>query len=87
MSIESLKTAIEKQKSALFELEAAVMEMERAPLTESVTIAEAARRIGIHPHTAYRWVKDGNLHVTPTGRVPMVELRRHLDKKNRRGAA
>lgn len=50
------------------------METTARPPAEFVSVPEAARRLGIHPKTAYLWTRDGRLPVTRFGRTLRVAV-------------
>jgi excisionase family DNA binding protein len=49
---------------------------------KAVNIAEAAKALGLHPHTVKALVNDGRLHAVKVGKrylIPVAELDRFLE--------
>jgi excisionase family DNA binding protein len=49
---------------------------------KAVNLKEAAKAIGVHPHTLKALIADGRIHVVRVGRrylVPVSELERFLE--------
>jgi excisionase family DNA binding protein len=52
---------------------------------KAVNIEQAAKILGVHPHTAKALIEDGRLHAVKVGRrylIPVAELDRFLEPQS-----
>jgi excisionase family DNA binding protein len=52
---------------------------------KAVNIADAARLLGLHPHTVKALIDEGRLHAVKVGKrwlIPVVELDRFLEPQS-----